>query len=232
MASESEVIAQQMRETRAALTDKLQTLERQVTGTIQDVSDTVENVRCAVHETVDTVQQSVRNGVAAIKSVVDIEQQVVRDPWLMLGGSIVLGCLGGYLLAKRPPSEKGLSDTARTHTDGQAERLPATAGAPDGHVESTEPSSGTEPAWITELAEKFRPEIEELRRLAIGTGLGLLRDMISQSAPEELSRKLAEVIDSVTVKLGGCPISAPIIEHSHCESDSPGPSLPPETAKT
>src|SRR5262249_38838293 len=85
-----EVIRQQMEETRAALSEKLETLEQQVVGTVKDaraaVTDTVETVKGAVHDTVETV-----------KETFDVSRQVERHPWAMLGGSIALGFLGGRL---------------------------------------------------------------------------------------------------------------------------------------
>jgi phosphate uptake regulator len=69
-----EVIRLQMEETRASLSEKLETLEQQVVGTVQDaraaVTDTVETVKEAVHETVETV-----------KDTFDIGAQMQRHPW-------------------------------------------------------------------------------------------------------------------------------------------------------
>ena len=69
MDDEPEVIRQQMEETRSALTDKIERLEHQVVGTVQNttraVNDTVENVKEAVQETVSTVKDTVSGTVEA-----------------------------------------------------------------------------------------------------------------------------------------------------------------------
>src|SRR5262245_55877302 len=93
------VIRHQMEETRASLTEKLETLEHQVVGTVQGatsaVTETVENVKEAVAETVETVKGTVRETVETVKETFDLSRQVDRHPWLMVGGSVALGFLCG-----------------------------------------------------------------------------------------------------------------------------------------
>jgi hypothetical protein len=60
------------------------------------------------------------------------------------------------------------------------------------------------------LAE--RGEITKLKGLAIGTVLGAVRDLITQSGAEQMNAKVAEVMDSITVKLGGQPIRGPVLK--------------------
>jgi ElaB/YqjD/DUF883 family membrane-anchored ribosome-binding protein len=97
MDNESEVIRQQMEETRTSLAEKLETLEQQVVGTVQGattaVADTVESVKDAVQETVSTVQESVHDAL-------DLSRHVERHPWAMVGGSVALGYLAGRLLGR------------------------------------------------------------------------------------------------------------------------------------
>jgi hypothetical protein len=203
MANESEVINQQMRETRAALTDKLETLERQVTGTIHEVSQTVENVKGAVHETVQNVRGSVSEGVEAVKSTFDLKLQTQRHPWAMFGGSVAVGCLGGYLLGK---GDRGAS---RRSTPASQEGVAHPNGRPGG---------GRQPSWIDQITETFRPELNQLKEIAIGSALSLVRDVVVRSLPEELAPKVAEVVDNVTGKLGGQPVRGPVLEPQHGHS--------------
>jgi phage-related protein len=101
MDNEPEVIQRQMEQTRSALAEKLGELERQVMDTVQSttatVSETVENVTEAVSETVENVSEAVSEAVQTVKSTFDIKGHVERHPWPMLGGSVVLGFLGGRL---------------------------------------------------------------------------------------------------------------------------------------
>src|SRR5262249_33716854 len=86
----------------ASLAEKLETLEQQVVGTVQNatsaVSDSVECVKDAVQETVDRAKTSVYDTVEAVKDTFDVTRQVREHPWLMMGGSVALGFASGYLL--------------------------------------------------------------------------------------------------------------------------------------
>ena len=66
-----EMIKQQMLETRAALADKLETLEQQVVGTVHSatsaVTDTVACVKEAVQQTVESARESVHGTVEAVE---------------------------------------------------------------------------------------------------------------------------------------------------------------------
>ena len=73
--------------------------------------------------------------------------------------------------------------------------------------------STREPGWLSGVNNPFEAEITKLKGLAIGTVLGVVRDMITQSGPEQMKAELADVIDSITVKLGGKPIPGPVLKN-------------------
>src|SRR5262249_44007838 len=148
-----EVIHQQMAETRAALTEKLETLENQVVETVQGatsvVADTVDSVKDVVQTTVETVKgsvetvkESVQQTVENVKQTLDVNRQVQEHPWLMFGGSVAVGFLAGYLVEQSRPRSSRLA---------AADRAPArTTWAPpqpDGGVrEAAARPSG--PSWL------------------------------------------------------------------------------------
>ena len=70
--------------------------------------------------------------------------------------------------------------------------------------------------WLTEMHNRFEPEINKVKGLAIGMAVGVGRDMITQSAPEVMKAGLTDVIDGITVKLGGEPIHGPVLKASAC----------------
>ena len=61
----------------------------------------------------------------------------------------------------------------------------------------------------------FGPEINQVKELAIGTLLGVVRDMAVQAAPEQMAPQVREIIDGFTTKLGGKPVEGPIFEPTH-----------------
>jgi ElaB/YqjD/DUF883 family membrane-anchored ribosome-binding protein len=217
MDSKPEVIRQQMEETRSALTQKLETLEDKVVSTVQDatsaVTDTVDNVKDAVQETVTSVKDSVQDTVDSVRDTFDVERQVQRRPWLMFGGSVALGFVAGCLLHR---------ETARRRS-GPAARFDRLSGSPapamNGNYNAStaaQPISQSEPAdepsLLATLTEQFKPEIAKLKGMAIGTALGAVRDLVTHAVPEQMKDQVTEMVNNVTVKLGGQPIQGQVLD--------------------
>ncbi len=225
MDNETDVTRTQMDETRASLSEKLETLQHRVVDTVQDATDavaeTVENVKDAVHETVENV-----------KDTFDVRLQVRRHPWAMVGGSVALGFVGGYLLLRfsssRPvaigPSPSALPSnpriTERPNGDLK-DHPPLEAVAGKTPVQDVAPVAA-ESGWLSAVQNRFGAEIAKVKGLAIGTVLGAVRDMITQSAPEPMKAGLAEAMDSMTVKLGGAPIRGPVFKDDCRTRADPG----------
>jgi ElaB/YqjD/DUF883 family membrane-anchored ribosome-binding protein len=204
----------QMDDTRAALSEKLEMLEQRIVDTVHGaadaVTDTVDNVKDAVHETVENV-----------KETFDVRLQVDRHPWAMVGGSVALGFLGGCLLIRHGAAEPS---AIRYSPSTPADRPPITAQR-NGDVNVAPPLNGASanqdrdsahaasgPAGPAGVNNPFGTEFAKLKKMAIGAVLGLVRDMITQSAPEQMKIGLTEAIDGLTVQLGGEPIRGPILK--------------------
>src|SRR5262249_25091040 len=162
---------QQMEETRSALTEKLQTLENQVVETVSEantaVVQTVETVKEAVHDTVETVKGTVEDTVESVKSAFDISQHVDRHPWLMMGGAVALGYLGGCVLERersahrrqewrREPFVPPASRTAESGSRGNG------SSAYEGKFR-TESTRSSWSGWLSSLTETIAPEIDKLK---------------------------------------------------------------------
>jgi ElaB/YqjD/DUF883 family membrane-anchored ribosome-binding protein len=221
MSDEPEVIKQQMEETRTAMAEKLKTLEHQVVETVAEantaVTETVESVKEAVHDTVETVKDSFEETVESVKNALDLSQQWDRHPWVLMGGAVALGYLGGCFLS---PSR---STRRREEREGQrfvssrarpAEGATFGNGSHDSEARTSGPAEQPSSGWLSTLGETFSAEIGKLKGLAVGSSMGLVRDLIVQAAPDQLRPQVTELLNSLTTKLGGEPIEGPLIEPS------------------
>jgi len=215
MVDEPEVIRHEMEQTRASLAEKLDALGQRAADTVQASTETVENVTGAVQETVEAVQESVEGTVETVREAFDLPGWVDKYPWLAVGGAAAVGFLLGRAFAPT-------SSSTPSHVDWSAmsgPRLPPQETRHGDHVsnggsrsdteeKADDTSSDSPSSWLEGLAEKFGPEIGKLEGLALGTTLGVVREMITQGDTGDLGTKLSEVIDQVTEKLGGTPIGS------------------------
>ncbi len=113
---------QEITDTRAALTEKLELLEERVRETVEGATSTVdeiiEQVKGTVDDTVTTVKETVGGAQATVENITDtmdetiarvkrsfdLTYQVEQRPWLMLGASVALGYLVGGLRGWRAAS--------------------------------------------------------------------------------------------------------------------------------
>lgn len=112
--------------------------------------------------------------------------------------------------ASKREAQAGLYDREAGH--GFRAQGPGNTG-PLGPSQASSASGSTSASnsWMSQLKTLFQGEIEKIQGLAIGTSLGLLRDVVSQSAPPTLRKHITEIIDDMTEKLGGQRISEPIL---------------------
>lgn len=233
---ESEVIRQQMDDSRAALTEKLGLLEEKVSETVQSatatvaetvqnatasVAETVDSVKGAVQGTVDSVRHSVEDTVASVSEALDLALQVKRHPWGMLAGAIAVGYVGAQLLAPRERSRPMYS--GRSQTKGYIDRLSLDRAEGDGMASVSSSNHGTagstangsaataNAGLMSQIGDSFQAEISKLKGLAVGAAFGMVRDMLTEAGPPSLKHEIAEVIDGFTEKLGGQRISGPVL---------------------
>jgi hypothetical protein len=171
-----------------------------VTGTTAAVSETVENVKEAVQETVDAVKGSVHESVETLKHAFDPARQMDQHPWLFMAGAVAVGYWGGRML------EDG-DRLADVEANGYS--APAVA---EPQFASTRPemAQARSPGLVETVASQFSGELNRFKALALGAGLGLVRDLAVQSAPENLRPRIEEIADSITAKLGGEVIPGPV----------------------
>jgi len=207
MAEEPDVIRQQIDETRSSLTEKLETLEGQVRGTVQEAKASVEG-------TIQNVKDTVHDTVATVKRTFDVRYQTERHPWAMVGGSVLAGFMLGSLAGgRRSPGRRATFDAR----GGRAEYSLSSLAAPEPRRETApeaapSPSpSASRPSFLSKVLHQFDGEIEQLKGIAVGALVGVVRDLVKQSVPPSLSGQLESVLDSATTKLGGKPVPGPVL---------------------
>jgi len=192
-----DLIRQDMAQTRDSLTDKLETLESRLLGSVHEATS-------AVRDAMGTVKDTVRESVDSVKAAVDMQAHVQRRPWLMLGGAVLGGYLLGALLTREssrareptpqpPPFKK--PPTGNGHSRQPAQSQPSQSAA-----------KATEPAKPNPLLEAIEPEIRQLKGLALGVMCGALREMVTKEVPPHLAGQLGEIVDNITRKIGGEPL--------------------------
>jgi hypothetical protein len=190
-----------MGQTRAALTEKLETLENRVFGTVHDTTNSVSNTVQNVRDTVQDVRATLAESLASVRDALDLTRQVHRHPWLMMGGSVFAGYVGGRILESVEAGRFPLRLTPSTET---IPYHPAAEVERETHEPSLAPArSGS--SFFQSLADTFAPEIAKLKGMSVGVAVGLMRDKINEALPSQLQENVTDLMDRFTVKLGGEP---------------------------
>jgi len=201
MDAEPEVIRQDIEQTRSALTEKLETLEEEVMGTVRDVkenvTETIENVTETVQETVETVQRTF-----------DLEYQMQQRPWVLIGGSVVAGVATGFVLDNLRARATAWEGTSRS-VPSYGEPVDQGGGAFGSQQARYTPPRREGPSFFQSLLSQFDKEIGMVKEMAIGYAAGVLRDMIKEALPA-VKERVEQVMNSATTKMGGKPVAGPV----------------------
>jgi len=189
--SELEVIRHEMEDTRASLADKLDTLENQVMGTVHDATEAVSHTVQDVRSVVDSVTESVKEGVESVKETLNLSEQVRRHPWGMLCGAAAAGFFGGWLMGPSRKEESGTPRAVNLPRDFPRESY----GAPL-REQSAEAASETKESIFAE-------PLAALKGIALGSLMGMVREMVAKGVPENVKDDVVRVLDDFTGKLGG-----------------------------
>jgi len=206
MPPETELIKQQMGQTRAALSEKLESLETKVistAGTTTDtVAQTVHEVGATVRETAQDVRATMHEAMASLRDALDLSRQMRQHPWLMVGGSVLAGYVGGLVLDNL---QQGRLPSLPSLPAAVEQLLPRDSEVRE-RIAAQAPARRTGSSFFRALVESFAPELDKLKRAALGMALGVVREKIRESVPPHLREQVIEMMDRVTVKLGGEPL--------------------------
>lgn len=160
---EPEEIRQDMKTTRAAITDKLELIEERVT-------EKVETVQHKVEETVDTVKHAVQDSVQTVKRTLDWKQQMRDHPWAMVGGAVLAGFVVSRIGSGQP-----------RHGFYPAWTGP---GEPSGHApREHNGGAGEGSGMFNKTMTQFKKQIGFLEGAAIAAAGGVVERMVSQAIP-------------------------------------------------
>jgi DNA-binding protein YbaB len=200
MDAEPEVTRQDIEQTRSALTEKLETLEDQVLGTVRSATESVE-------DTIENVTETVQDTVESVQRTFDVEYQMQQRPWLLIGGSVAAGVAVGVVANSLRPRTSAREDSPRFEASNGPSRGPGNAFIPPQPAYS--PPRREEPSFFNMLLGRFDKEIGMVKELAIGYAAGVLRDMIKEALPA-VKERVQQVMDSATTKMGGKPVEGPV----------------------
>ena len=96
-----------------------------------------------------------------------------------MGGAVAVGFTAGKLLGHA-------AEAARARRPGRRNRRPHLAGSALSAAGSAASTAGS---WLSSLEHMFGPELGRVKELALGTLLGVVRDVAVQAAPESMSRR-------------------------------------------
>jgi gas vesicle protein len=188
-----EDVSEKVKETVAAVEQTVETVK-------ETVQQTVETMKETVQQTVSTVSNTFRQAAHTVSEAFDIRLQAQRRPWLVFGGSVVAGWLGGYLYGQAVRRPSGAAAWHPTPTGAEAAmRRPESTGG-----------SFRMPDWLSE-------EFGRLKNVALGAAMGLARDLVRQNMPGPLGERIAEEIEHVNSHLGGEQIRGPLVADAGAE---------------
>jgi len=201
VADELEVIRDQMEETRSSLANKLEALESQVRETVQNATETVNSavegakeVVTSVSEGTKQVVETVTETVESVKEKLSVSRAVEEHPWVSVGAAVATG----FVLAQVVPRRRQYSWPAQ-------EELPAAGGyMTSGVSAAAQPARAAERGALTGALEGVLGSAAgTLGRLAVGTLMSVVKDLVKTNLPPEWQGELNRIVDDATTRLGG-----------------------------
>jgi ElaB/YqjD/DUF883 family membrane-anchored ribosome-binding protein len=228
-------------ETRASMNEKLELLEERVRDTLEEtrtaVGDIVDNVKGTVEETVGAVKETVDGAKSTVEDIVenvketmddtvtkvkrsfDLRYQVEQNPWLMVGGAVVVGSIVGSLLNRGDEDRRYYSYSGDSvHTGNYVADTTGGTGpySISGEEDGTARQANVVPSyqapqkqssWTGALGQ-FQEEFDVVKGVVtsavMGTVMKTLQEMIRQNIPG-IASQFDEAMDRIGKKWGVKP---------------------------
>jgi ElaB/YqjD/DUF883 family membrane-anchored ribosome-binding protein len=238
---ELEVIHNQMEETRESLASKLGALESQVRETVGTASEAVTSTVEGVKDVVETVSETV----GSVTETFNISKQVEENPWLAMGAAVAVGFVAAQLFGPSsrpssttpsyqppapaaPPKESMLSQATETVSEAVSGATHAAGEVISG---ATQTAGEALSSAVSDTAKQAGDAMQEAWKtastgvgaLAVGTLMGVVRELAGSVIPAEWKKEVNQLVDQVTHQLGGKPLQAERKEEAKKPETTPAP---------
>jgi ElaB/YqjD/DUF883 family membrane-anchored ribosome-binding protein len=205
--NELEVIRDEMELTRANLAEKLGALETQVRETVSDASEAVSSTVEGVKDVVSTVSETVES----VTDTFNVSKHVEQHPWMAMGAAVATGFVLAQVIGRAS------SQPAPAPTPVPSPSLPrapqAIAAAPR---QAEQPAEQTKESGLWHSLESMLPDVgpvmhtlaSSLGGLAVGSLMGVIRELAEHELPREWNGEVSKLIDQVTTQMGGKPLDS------------------------
>jgi len=235
--NELEVIRDEMEQTRANLADKLGALETQVRETVSDATESVSSTVEGVKDVVSSVSETVES----VTDTFNVSKHVEQNPWLAFGAAVAAGFVAAQLFGRSSaPAPAPAAPPVPPQPQPQPELHPQPVQAQPQEVQCEQPKQQSESllgsleAMLPDVKsllpgmESLLPDGQDLKKvmdtaigsfggLAVGTVMGVVRELAVNGLPPEWKGELTKMVDKVTEQLGGKvlqPISGDHPDHA------------------
>ena len=166
-----EIIRQRMEATKSQLTEKLESLELQVSESVQTTGTAVSATAVAVQDAVQSVSDAF-----------DIRLQMEKHPWLILGGSVVLGYLAVEFL-------EGPAKKTRPRRDPAPLPPPASTPVAQNGVHTNGKAAAESVAHAAAMMANQQASLEsspwhQLQTATINALIGAVQDVAARAVPQ------------------------------------------------
>jgi len=202
--NELEVIRDEMEQTRANLAEKLGALENQVRETVSGATEAVSSTVEGVKEVVSTVSETVES----VTETFNVSKQFEQHPWMAFGAAVATGFVIAQVIGRS-------SHPAPAHVPSPSPALdlpprPAAASTSAAHQPRQAEGTGEESGLMHSLKSALpdvsgvmNTMVSNLGGLAVGSLMGVIREMAAQGLPREWQGEVTKLVDQVTTQLGG-----------------------------
>ncbi len=214
MDKEQDLILSDIENTKNSLGQKLNLLEGQVRGTVEEAKNSVQ----------DTIE-SIKTGVESVKQTFDPIHQTQEHPWVMLGGSVVTGLVVGSWIARRPQRAFAntpgylLADRKQKETGFTGYRPSDAGSAPEVEDWNHPDLSRRQGSHLWDLVKsEFGDEIKMIKNVALVALVNAVGKRAITAFPQ-MERDIKTIVDSATKKMGADPSASETDSFSRADDD-------------